>query len=753
MTAMGVALLLGLVGMPPDLPVVVIRSDNTRIDRSCRVVIEPGTVIIDADGNGVVHVDTDGVTLEFDEDRGQLWGASPDRPWNQHEGIGIRIEGARDVTIRGARLHGFRAGIVATSADGLTIEQCDVSDGYRARLGSTPQAEDTADWLWPHANDGREWLTRYGAGIYVARSAKVTIRDCFARRRQNGIVLDRVVDSRVYDNDCSFLSGWGLALWRSSRNIITRNAFDFCVRGYSHGVYNRGQDSAGILLFEQCSGNIIAANSATHGGDGLFAFGGREALGEVPPPQAGFDYTRRGNNDNLIVGNDFSYAAAHGLELTFSFGNRIINNRLEGNAICGIWGGYSQETLIAGNVIVRNGEMGYALERGGVNIEHGRANRIEGNRFEANACGVHLWWDEDRGLLRLPWAAANTPPDAPRPLPSLDNTIRGNLFHGDELAVHLRNCDRTWVGDNQYQQVGRVIEVDSGSEPVEPTEPALAAEEPELVVLGRSQPVGARRELRGREHIIVGPWGPWDHAEPMVRLARTGAGRAGDSSQPMTRIYEIFGRGGVWRYEDLLTGERVTWPVSPTPDEPLTLTIVARRDVHPYAYRISTDGWATELRGTIVSARWEARFFSWTEATDPRQDLAGWRALASGPAAVTVAELPTMELVYGHGGPRDQPWAGDRREQLPGPDRFGMIATARLTLPAGTWNFTTLSDDGVRVTVNGQVVVENWTWHPPTRDRGQYQQAQPGPVELVVEHFEIDGYAVLTLQIEEATVP
>ena len=55
-------------------------------------------------------------------------------------------------------------------------------------------------------------------------------------------------------------------------NVIARNACDYCIRGYSHGVYNRGQDSAGILMFEQCSRNVIADNSVTHGGDGIFGF-------------------------------------------------------------------------------------------------------------------------------------------------------------------------------------------------------------------------------------------------------------------------------------------------------------------------------------------------------------------------------------------------------------------------------------------------------------------------------------------------
>ncbi len=65
---------------------------------------------------------------------------------------------------------------------------------------------------------------------------------------------------------------------RCTRNIVSRNRFDYCVRGYSHGVYWRGQDSSGILMFERCSDNVFAENSATHGGDGVFLFGGRDSV-------------------------------------------------------------------------------------------------------------------------------------------------------------------------------------------------------------------------------------------------------------------------------------------------------------------------------------------------------------------------------------------------------------------------------------------------------------------------------------------
>ena len=53
------------------------------------------------------------------------------------------------------------------------------------------------------------------------------------------------------------------------------NRLIFNVRGYSHGVYNRGQDSAGILVYEQSNNNLFYKNNVTHGGDGFFFWAGQ----------------------------------------------------------------------------------------------------------------------------------------------------------------------------------------------------------------------------------------------------------------------------------------------------------------------------------------------------------------------------------------------------------------------------------------------------------------------------------------------
>jgi len=61
--------------------------------------------------------------------------------------------------------------------------------------------------------------------------------------------------------------------------------------------------------------------------------------------------------------------------------------------------------------------------------------------------------------------------------------------------------------------------------------------------------------------------------------------------------------------------------------------------------------------------------------------------------------------------------------------------------------FATLSDDGVRVTVDGRTIIDNWTWHGPTRDTGTFDLSEDHAVEIVVEHFEINGYAAFELSI------
>ena len=715
-----------------DLPIIQVTAPGTVITQSCRVVIPPSVVIRDIDGQGVILVGAPNIEIVFVQ--GSVLRGSPaeTRP-DEYKGYGIRLNGQAGVTIRGAQISGFWCGLWATKADRLALESIDGSDNRRAHLKSTPMAEDEGDWLSGHDNDQHEWLKTYGAALYVEDSTGVTVRDSRVWHGQNALCLDRVTGSKVYDNDFSFNSGWGIAMWRCVSNVISRNAIDFCVRGYSHGIYNRGQDSAGIFAFEQNNDNVFAENSVTHGGDGFFGFAGREALGEVGE-HPGEWYRRRGNTGNLLIGNDFSWAAAHGIENTFSFGNKYLSNRVVGNAICGVWAGYSRDTLIAGNDFEGNGDMGYGLERGGVNIDHGGDNVIVHNSFLKNKCGVHLWGGANPDFEKCPWAKANG-------YASTGSVIAGNTFDGDSLAFQFRGPGQVVLGRNELINVEKELMADPAYQVTRDNQRvAEAFEAPARQVLGKKSPVGARVELRGRQNIIMTEWGPWDHAAPLVRVVKTTGG---------TALFEVLKvPSSDVRVESVGDQVRVIPAVVPGKVDESQVTVRAvEPGVRPYVLRVKfQDKLLAEMHGTLLATKWQATFFKWPADIDPRKDLEGYRKLAEGPTAIS-APLDELSLRYGMRGPSELGISEAVTAARLGRNHFGMIARTRLPLAKGTWQFGTLSDDGVRVSVDGKPVIENWAWHGPTADKGELTLPSDKTVEIVVEHFQIDGYSVLDFSL------
>ena len=706
---------------PPDD--LVVEHDDTVITRSCTVVIPPGTILSDTNDNGVLHVRGDGITIRFHGDS-LLRGSTPGTPPENHRGIGLRAEGCRDLTIIGLRAEGFRVGIDLLNCPRPVVRDAHLRDLFRQHLLSTHEAEVASDWLSPHNNDAGEWVQRYGAAIHLKRCEGAEITGVTVRTSQNGVILDRVQNARIYDNDCSFLSGWGLALWRSSGNLISRNALDFCVRGYSHGVYNRGQDSAGLLMFEQCQDNIVIENSITHGGDGIFGFAGQEALNSE---------ALLGCNRNVFQDNDLSFAPAHGLEMTFSADNRILRNRFEGNAICGIWGGYSKGTIIEENEFLKNGDMAYGLERGGINIEHGSGNRILFNRFLENRCGVHLWDDSDPHLTEKPWIRANH-------RGSLDEVILGNRFEQDVVGIHLRDSKRVLMRDNEVIRVGEPRRLEGEVTEAEDANPWHSTPpRPIVAAIGKSRPVFARPHLRGRRNIIMTEYGPWDHASPLLRSLQGSGALRSWSVQGLTGPLTLSTEGGeaetagLPRYQ--LVEDQGTAQVDVALPGP---------GLHRVAFQVTGREGTLRAEKTATFLPFSGRIFPYIH--DPRTDYERWRKDSETAQAQNFA-VDDLRLVFGMGGPESSTARFEQPAVNLPKDRFGIIASCNVPLESGRYVVRTRSDDGVRVRVAGQVVLENWTWHGPTEDTAEFSVAEPGIIAIEVEYFELDGYAVLTLEI------
>ncbi|HMS55259.1 MAG TPA: right-handed parallel beta-helix repeat-containing protein, partial [Fimbriimonadaceae bacterium] len=221
-----------------------------------------------------VVVKGNNITVDFGGST--LLGRSLNRAPDTRTGTAVLVTG-KNVVIRNLKAHGYKIGLIARNAPGLKIVDCDFSYNWKQRLLSTLDKEDSSDWMSFHKNEADEWL-RFGAGVYLRNCDNFEVKNVTIRNGQCGLMLTNCNKGLVWNSDFSFLSAIGLGMYRSSENRIMHNNIDWCVRGYSHGRWNRGQDSAGILIYEQSHKNKFAYNSVTHGGDGFFLWAGQTTM-------------------------------------------------------------------------------------------------------------------------------------------------------------------------------------------------------------------------------------------------------------------------------------------------------------------------------------------------------------------------------------------------------------------------------------------------------------------------------------------
>jgi len=658
--------------------------------------------------SAVITIRGDDVTVDFQG--ATLEGMAPETDPDRATGVAIRVEGGRNVRILNARIRGYRVGILARGTQGLTLIDNDVSYTWKPRLFSLVEHESLVDWLSYHHNENNEWL-RYGAAIYLDDVAGGELRNNVAVGGMNGLLLVRSKWLAIRDNTFSFNSGLGIGLYRSTDDTVIGNRIDYNVRGYSHGFYRRGQDSAGLLMFEQSSHNTVAYNSVTHGGDGLFLWAGQTAM----------DSGTGGASDNLFYANDFSFAPANGMEATFSR-NTFIANRAVGSDY-GLWGGYSYSSAIVGN--------DFADNRWGIAIEHGQDNVITGNRFRRDSTAIRLWAES---IEPSEWGYPKHHDTRSR-----DYAIDSNVFVGNRVAVRARNTTGLVVTNNRWSGVDTLGFDASGNVASGDTTFSLSTtwrggqgvRTPERPAGGVP---GSELTLRDRSAIIVDEWGPYDWQSPKLWPV--------DSSRAVPLRLAVLGPAGTWR----VVGRRGVASISPS-SGPVGDTIT----VTPAPGSTGDWGVTLEYRGApTVSPRglkaaagrpyrfsyqrfepaidWNTRLFTWTDTARVFET-----PLAAADPGAAPRGLPRLDLE----------WYRPTLTGLP-LAHWSLDATGTVTLAPGTYTLRTISDDAVRVWVDGLLVIDHWTPHESMVDAAPLTG---GRHELRVAYYQVDGWTELRVDI------
>jgi nitrous oxidase accessory protein NosD len=675
------------------------------IDRSVRVAAGTYRLPAPADGAAAITIRGEGITVDLTGVT--LEGGDPLADPDGYGGTGILVDGGQHVTIRGGTVRGYKVGVRGRQSPGLRIAGLDASYNWKARLWSGIERESLVDWLTHHDNEQDQWL-RYGAGIYLAACDGAEIEHSRVVQGQNGLMVTRSSGLRIWNNTFSWNSGLGLGLYRTTDSVIEHNRLDWDVRGYSHGFYYRGQDSAALLMYEQSSRNVVAYNSATHGGDGLFLWAGQSTM----------DTGQGGANDNLFWGNDFSSAVANGIEATFSR-NQFIENRLDDNWH-GVWGGYSYDTTFARNTFVGNTEA--------IAIEHGQNITIADNAFYGDGTAIRLWANATQDPN---WGYPKT-----RDTRSHGYAIVGNHFKRHTTALDLLRTSDVTLENNTFAEVATVLKtgvnvrnlrLESGDAPALAPLPAAPPQLPGAV--DAMLPAGARR---GRDSIIVDQWGPYDYRSPKIWPT----GRPGDRPLEL----RVLGPEGRWTLQSIRGGrttERggsVPGELTVTTDGPgtnldLQLTYVGGEVVTPRGVRLAA-GAPVPVSFALFDpdVSWRVRYWTYDEATDPVTHPDAFAARLRGAPARTDT-LRHLEFVT----------SGPIAPALPA-DRVALRAESEVQLPSGTWTMDVISDDGVRVWVDDRLVIDRWSVHESVVDRAA---VAGGPHRLRVEYFESTGWAEL----------
>jgi len=674
---------------------------------------------------GVVNIEGNNIVVDFGgaELRGDNSAKAPD----EFSGIAVYIRNSKNITIKNLKTRGYKVALIARNTEKLTIENCDFSYNYRRRLNSTQEKEDISDWMSYHHNEKDEWL-RYGAAMYLKDCSFFTVRSCKVTGGQNALMLMRCNDGLIVNNDFSFNSGIGIGMYRSNRNRVSYNRVIFNVRGYSHGVYNRGQDSAGILVYEQSNNNRFYNNNVTHGGDGLFLWAGQTTM----------DSGKGGCNDNVIIENDFSYAPTNGVEVTFSR-NHIIENRIF-ECDHGIWGGYSFESTISDNQF-RNNRIAIA-------IEHGQQNKILYNLFSGDKEAIRLW---ARNEQPTDWGYAKF-----RDTKSRDYAIVYNSFNNIPIVFNFKMTNNLSVYGNTISQSDAIFKIDSTVSGLDTTvnqklekelsiDTATVAIEPTKKYM---DPFVGNPKFAGRKNIMITEWGPYDFRYPIIWNTNPA-----DTSDTMR--FDLIGPHGNWQIKSVkglkdVSVMKGTFPASVTArketgertDILIELVYTGESFTTAMGEKIPAGKpYNFRFRKFFQPVNWEVMFYRLDTASHNPITTGMLFSLYEKKAPFRTEKKDRLDYAW---------WGGIKEAGIHYP-QFITMANGTVEIKPGNYELSVTWDDAVRVYVDENLVFDEWN---PSRYRFDESPNKKiriglgGKHHFRVEHLELGGFATLALKIK-----
>jgi hypothetical protein len=134
----------------------------------------------------------------------------------------------------------------------------------------------------------------------------------------------------------------------------------------------------------------------------------------------------------------------------------------------------------------------------------------------------------------------------------------------------------------------------------------------------------------------------------------------------------------------------------------------------------------------FVPIDWDVRYFGFDEASAADAHPDAFARVLSG-APLKIDRRDRLDFMSGRAIVDGVPQ-----------DRVAIAAQGRVDLPRGEYLIRTISDDGIRVWVDEERVIDHWTPHESAVDTAPLTG---GTHRMKVEYFELGGFAELRLEI------
>ncbi|QRN83963.1 right-handed parallel beta-helix repeat-containing protein [Chloroflexota bacterium] len=369
---------------------------------------------------------------------------------NGHSGIGIRLNGLQEVTLRNLQISGFTQGIQAIDCQELTITNC------RIRECGVVISDSSSDSPW-HPTES------FPCGVFMGSVGNSQIIRNDLQCQSNGLVAVSCRELTVKSNIASHNPGFGFIVNDTSKSTFLKNQANHCASELTkHPAFVKASEhSAGFLLFNGSEHNTFKLNEARLCAAG-FRLEGLTSDGQAAPC-----------SNNRFEGNDASHCVFSSFADRYNQNNHYLQNEASHSNTGFVLSGVSGATFER-NTLVGNHKAGIAAE----NSVHCDVinNTLQDNRF-----GILLWsrpdestqprppendtskfWDiRNNTLLRnhtgiriaadqvagLTPLGTNLTVQPPKPH---DHEIYQNVISDNRIGIQTYEAERTIIKDNQF---------------------------------------------------------------------------------------------------------------------------------------------------------------------------------------------------------------------------------------------------------------------------------------------------------------